>query len=121
MSQAPAKRTILERNAWVFISFVGVISLLASLGWLFNLPILASLRSEYIPMAPATALLFLGLCGAWLIQKVFPASRGMRALVQAALLGMFLIVIILALRYFTGLGPNLEKLLYPAPPLFGQF
>jgi diguanylate cyclase (GGDEF)-like protein/PAS domain S-box-containing protein len=33
---------------------------------------------------------------------------------------MFIIVIILTLRYFTGLGPDLEKLLYPAPPLFGK-
>ena len=103
------------------MAFVCVISLLAAAGWLFNLPILASLRPEYIPMAPSSASLFLGLCGAWLIQRFFPASRGMRVFVQAALLGMFIIVIILALRYFTGLGPNLEKLLYPDPPLFGHF
>ena len=120
MSKAPAKRTILERNAMLFMAFVGVISLLAAAGWLFNLPILASLRSAYIPMAPATALLFLGLCVVWVIQVVFPANRGMRTLVQAVLLGMFIIVIILTLRYFTGLGPDLEKLLYPAPPLFGK-
>jgi len=41
MSKAPAKRTILERNAMLFMAFVGVISLLAAAGWLFNLPILA--------------------------------------------------------------------------------
>jgi diguanylate cyclase (GGDEF)-like protein/PAS domain S-box-containing protein len=45
----------------------------------------------------------------------------MRRLVQAALVGMLIIVIFLALRYFTGLGPDFEKILYPTPPMFGQF
>jgi diguanylate cyclase (GGDEF)-like protein/PAS domain S-box-containing protein len=103
------------------MAFVCVISLLAAAGWVFNRPVLASLNPEFIPMAPATALIFLGLCGAWLIHRVYPSRGGIRKLVQAGLLGMLIIVIILALRYFTGLGPDLEKILYPAPPLFGQF
>ena len=102
------------------MALICAISLLAVTGWLFNHPVLASLRSDYIPMAPATAVLFLGLCGAWLIHRVFPDRRGMRILVQAGLVGMLIIVILLALRTFAGLGPDLEKLLYPAPPSFGQ-
>jgi len=120
MSKVSAKRTMLERNAAIFMTFVCVISLLAAAGWMFNRPTLASLNPEFIPMPPATALLFLGLCVAWLIQRVFPARHGMRILVQACLLGMLVIVLILALRYFTGLGPDLEKLLYPNPLPFGQ-
>jgi diguanylate cyclase (GGDEF)-like protein/PAS domain S-box-containing protein len=99
----------------------GTISLLAGAGWLFNQPLLASFNPNFIPMAPATALIFLGLFGAWLFQRIFPTRRWMRRLVQAALAGMLIIVIFLALRYFTGLGPDLEKILYPAPPMFGQF
>ena len=110
-----------ERSAVIFMALVCAISLLALSGWLLNHPILASLRPEYIPMPPSTALLFLGLCSTWLIQRVSPARRGIKILVQAGLLGILLIVFILALRYFTGLGPDLEKLLYPAPPLFGRF
>jgi diguanylate cyclase (GGDEF)-like protein/PAS domain S-box-containing protein len=110
-----------ERGAALFMAFVCAICLLAVSGWLFNHPILASLRPEYIPMAPSTALLFLGLCSTWLIQRVYPTRRGIKILVQASLLGMLLIVFVLALRYFTGLGPDLEKLLYPAPPMFGRF
>ena len=52
-----------ERSAAIFMAFVCAISLLAEAGWLFNQPILASLRPEYIPMAPANVLIFLGLCG----------------------------------------------------------
>jgi diguanylate cyclase (GGDEF)-like protein/PAS domain S-box-containing protein len=97
------------------------ISLLAGAGWLFNRPVLASFDPNFIPMAPATALIFLGICGAWLLQRIFPTRQGIRTLVQVAMVGMLVIVIILALRYFTGLGPDLEKILYPAPPMFGQF
>ena len=109
-----------ERRAVIFIAFVSVICLLAITGWLINKPILASLRPEYIPMSPATALIFLGICATWFIQRVFPARGGMRILAQVGLLGMLIIVLVLTLRYFSGIGPDLEQLLYPDPLLFGQ-
>ena len=43
-----------------------------------------------------------------------------RILVRLILVGMYLLVLLLAIRYFTGLGPDLEQLLSPNPPLFGQ-
>jgi len=121
MSKETGTQAAFERSAAIFMAFVCAVSLLAAAGWLFNRPILASLRPEYIPMAPATALIFLGLCAAWLVHRYFSARRGMRILLQTALLGILIIVVILALRYFTGLGPDLEKMLYPAPALFGKF
>ena len=121
MSKETETRTTFERSAAICMAVVCVTGLLAAAGWLFNQPILASLRPEYIPMAPSTAMLFLGLCGVWLIQRVFPAGGGMRKLIRTSLVGIFILVILLALRYFTSLGPDLEKLLYPSPPLFGQF
>ena len=121
MSKDGGIQTAFDRSAALFIALVCATSLLAGTGWLVNQPILASLRPEYIPMAPATVLIFLGLCGAWLVQCYFSAWRRMRILLQGALVGMLILVITLALRYFTGLGPDLEKLLYPAPVLFGPF
>jgi diguanylate cyclase (GGDEF)-like protein/PAS domain S-box-containing protein len=109
------------RSAAIFMAFVCAISLLAGTGWLFDKPILASLSSEYIPMTPVSVLIFLGICGVWLMHRVFPARHGMRILVQAVLVGMLLIVIMLILRGFTGVSPDLEKILYLSPPLFGQF
>ncbi len=120
MGKETPTRITFKRSAALFMAFVCAISLLAVTGWLFNRPILASFNPEFIPMAPASALIFLGLCGAWLIQRVFPARHGMRKLVQAVLLGLLIIVLILAIRFFTGYGLDLEKLLYPTPPLFGQ-
>jgi diguanylate cyclase (GGDEF)-like protein/PAS domain S-box-containing protein len=110
-----------ERSADICMAFAGAISLLAAAGWLFHQPLLASYNSKFIPMAPATVIIFLGLCGTWLIQRVFPDRRGMRFLEQAARVAMAIIVFILALRNLTGLGPDLEKILFPPVPLFGQF
>ena len=121
MSKVHLPRMTFGRGAALCMACTGTISLLAGAGWLFNRPVLASFNPNFIPMAPATALIFLGLCGAWVLQRIFPDRRWIRTLVQAALVGMFIIVIFLALRYFTGLGPDLEKILYPAPPMFGQF
>jgi hypothetical protein len=121
MNKETETGTTFDRSAAIFMAFVCIISLLAVTGWLFNLPILASLRPEYIPMAPATAILFLGLCSTWLIHRVYPSKNVLRVFVQSSLVGMLIIVLILAVRFFTGLGPDLENLLYPNPTLFGQF
>ena len=121
MSKINVPRMTFGRGAALCMACACTISLLAGAGWLFNQPVLASFNPNFIPMAPATALIFLGICGAWLIQRIYPNRRGVRTLVQAAMVGMLIIVIMLALRYLTGLGPDLEKILYPAPPMFGQF
>lgn len=52
------------------------IGLLALVGWVFELPLLASFGSDLIPMAPSTALLFV-LYGAALFLRIrFPQKRG---------------------------------------------
>jgi len=120
MSEETELRTTFERSVALCMAFVCAISLLAIAGWWFNLPLLAAFRPEFIPMAPSTAGLFLGLCGAALLYRVYSARRGIRLLVQAGLLGLGLIVFILALRHFTGLGPDLEQMLVPNPALFRE-
>ncbi|HEX7557234.1 MAG TPA: diguanylate cyclase [Leptolinea sp.] len=109
-----------DHSAAIFMEFVWIINLLAVIGWLFNQPILASFRSEYIPMAPSTGFVFLGLCIIWLTFKVFQSRNLVGLLIQSGLLILLVIVIILAVRYYTGYGPDLEYLLSPTPPLFGQ-
>ncbi len=96
-----------------------MISMLALIGWLVNKPILASLSRAYIPMAPGTGLILLGLWSTWFIRRVFPTRGGTRIVILVLQLGMLLFVLILATRAITGLGPDLEKLIYPNPPSFG--
>jgi diguanylate cyclase (GGDEF)-like protein/PAS domain S-box-containing protein len=120
MNRESETQKSLNRYSSILLAFVIFISLMSVTGWLIHKPILASLRSEYIPMAPATALVFLVFCGVWLIQKRFFYRSNVKILVRLILLGMYLLVLLLAIRYFTGLGPDLEQLLSPNPPLFGQ-
>jgi len=50
MSKETGIQVAFERSSAIFMAFVCAISLLAGAGWLFNQPILASLRPEYIPI-----------------------------------------------------------------------
>ena len=110
-----------RRSAVIFIVLVCVNSLQAIAGWLLNLPVLASLHPGYIPMAPAAALIFLGLCGAWFLHQYLSDRRWIKSLVWVGLAGMLIIVILFIFRYFTGLGPDLEKPFYSNLNLSGQF
>jgi diguanylate cyclase (GGDEF)-like protein/PAS domain S-box-containing protein len=120
MNRETATQKSLDRYSSILLAFLIIINLIAVTGWLIHKPILASLRSEYIPMAPATALVFLVFCGVWLIQKRYFNRSNVRNLVRLILIGMYLLVLLLAIRYFTGFGPDLEQMLSPNPPLFGQ-
>lgn len=112
--------TRLDLFASLSMILVGLISLLVLTGWLIKQPILASFHPDFIPMAPSSALIFLGLIIAWFLNKGFPTRRGIRVLVQVILAGLFIFVLILTLRYLTGVGPDLENLLLPSPTFFGQ-
>ncbi len=118
-SYTPAPRTNQDRYADLFMSIVFAISVLALIGWLVNKPILASFSSAYIPMAPGSGLILLGLWSTWCIRRVFPARGGTRIVILVLQLGMFILVVLLAVRAMTGFGPDLEKIIYPNPPSFG--
>ena len=53
-------------------------------------------------------------------KKNFNSATCRGIFVRLILVGMYFLVLLLAIRYFTGLGPDLEQLLSPNPPLFGQ-
>jgi len=120
MSKETLTRTTFDRYATIFMAVVCAISLLALTGWVIDQPILASLSPKFIPMAPSSGLIFLGICGTWLIQKVLGGRHWIRIFSQISLVGILITVLILATRYFTGLGPDFEQLLVPNPMMFGQ-
>ena len=77
---------------------VAVVSLLALLGWFLGLPLLASFKADYIPMAPSTAALFLLYGTAVCLRAREPLSR--RAFVVSvtmAGLGMVVALLLFAL------------------------
>lgn len=114
------KEAAFERATAISMSLVCAISLLALLGWLIKQPILASFRSDYLPMAPATALSFLLFFSLWLCNNIFAARKNTRVIVLAGLLLLLIFILTLTIRYFTGLGPDLENSIAPNPSKFGQ-
>jgi diguanylate cyclase (GGDEF)-like protein/PAS domain S-box-containing protein len=71
-------------------------------------------------MAPSTAMIFLGLCGVWFIYRGNSDKGGARIIVQIALSVLLIFVLLLAFRYFSGFGPDLENWLFPNAPLLGE-
>ena len=120
MNQETKTRAEFTFSSTLFMVLMCLISLLALTGWLIDQTILASFNPDFLPMAPSTALIFLGLGLNWFLNKGFPTRRGIRLVVQVGLVLIFITVGLLALRYFTGFGPDLEQWLYPAPALFGK-
>jgi diguanylate cyclase (GGDEF)-like protein len=120
MSKARVTRTTQERFVDLFMGIVLIFCLLAVTGWLVNRPVLASLSSAFVPMAPSSALIFAGLWLTWFVRRIFNAWGGMRIIIPAIQVGMMIIVLLLVFRALTGLGPDLEKIIYPNPPLLGQ-
>ncbi len=109
-----------ERATAILMSLVCVISLLALLGWLIKQPILASLRPDYLPMAPATALSFLLFFSLWLCNKIFSSQKNTGAVILVGSLLLLIFILTLTIKYFTGLGPDLENIIAPNPSKFGQ-
>jgi len=97
-------RSPYERVAALFISFVCLICLLAILGWLANIPILASFGTDYIPMAPIAAFFLLILSGLWFLLIKLGKRPGGKIIVQIGLIILFILVLLFAYRYFLGDG-----------------
>ena len=93
---------------------VVVIGLLGLTGWLIHRPLLPLLLPGYLPMAPATVLIFLALCALWFIRIYASGQPWVERSVRAALMAILVVVIFLVIHSTTGRGPDLEEWLYPA-------
>ncbi len=99
-------------------SFVG---LLALSGWITGLRVLASIRSDYIPMSPDTALAFV-LLGLILILHVRTQERGWSKLFVSAIIAFVSIYGLLkSTEYFVNADLTFENILFPATEKFGSF
>lgn len=103
-----------------FMAIVAVINVLVVIGWWIDNPLLASFGLGYLPMAPVTAIIFLGLCGLWLAQRVFKNWPGIRTLTMVVLLGILVLIIIIGIHHLMGIGPDIQGMLSANPPKLGQ-
>jgi CHASE1-domain containing sensor protein len=92
---------------------VGTIILATSAlaGWMLGFRILAMLGKEYIPMAPSTAISFLALGSALLLQVKARGDKPVRRIVRGMLLAVVLFSLVVIVKFVTGFEPGIEKFL----------
>ena len=95
------------------------LGLLGFLGWVLGMPLLASIRSSYIPMAPLTAIALICLGGLLLVHSMGP-SQGPVGILAAILSGLLSAYGLIELVEGLGIPVlSLEEWLFPNPPMVG--
>lgn len=95
------------------------LGLLGLSGWVLGMPLLASIRSSYIPMAPITSVAFLCLGGLLLAHSMIPPQGGAE-MFAAALSALISAYGLIELVEETGIPVlSLEEWLFPNPPMMG--
>lgn len=104
-----------ELKSWSMIGVSGAITvaILGLLGYLPGLGVLSSIREDYIPMAPSTAISFIGLGFVLLIlnNKQLSRSKVIISLIVTLLVSLFGILEVAG--HFSGICLNLEDTLVP--------
>ena len=94
------------------IALVAAISGTALAGWLFDALVFASIHRSFIPMAPSTALFFMMLCGAHLINLRLPDQHAARKVAPAASLFVAIVSTAIFCDYFLdAIDLNIESLI----------
>jgi PAS domain S-box-containing protein len=93
--------------------------LLGLSGWILGMPLLASIRSSYVPMAPVTSVSLMFLGGVLIVHAKWRSNRpaGILAAGLSALLAAYVLAELLAdLGYPV---PSPEEWIFPDPPMLG--
>jgi len=97
-----------------FIGVLGAIAIMGLLGYLPGLRLLGSIREDYIPMAPSTAVSFIVLGFVLLILNARQLSDTKAIISMIASLLISLFGILEVAGYFSGLDLNFEDVIVPA-------
>ncbi|KAF0146283.1 MAG: PAS/PAC sensor hybrid histidine kinase [Nitrospirae bacterium] len=109
-----------KRASLVCMSVALALGIAAIAGWLLNLYTLAGIRSEYIPMAPSTAIAFIILSSAFFIRTLKPLSNAGR-LFSIIVSGFVLFVSSLVIiQFLGGISSDIEKILVRTPAMLGR-
>ncbi|HBG92266.1 MAG: hypothetical protein A2X54_03900 [Nitrospirae bacterium GWF2_44_13] len=101
--------------------FIAAIGFIAIIGWLLDIRILHSIRADYIPMAPSTALVFI-IMGSSLFVSTRWASHHFSILfskVSAVLVAVF--ALLMLIQFFLGTDFGIEKMLAGEPGTLRDF
>lgn len=112
-------KALVEKVPLVCFTATIVISLIALIGWTTGFLVLSRTSERFIPMAPSTALSFIGLSGALLLHRAYPARPPVNVVVRGAALAVMLFCLSIAVEISTGLPLGIEKIFYRSPQMFG--
>lgn len=99
---------------------VGILAVLVLASWVLGTWEIAALGSDYIPMAPSTAGLFLLLSGSLILYRRRPGSRVCILFVRVAGAIVMLVSLMVLTRSFAGFEVPVESWLVPSPPTVGN-
>ena len=110
---------VYRKLASLFAAATAALGLLGLSGWILGMPLLASIRSSYVPMAPLTSIALLCLGGLLLVHSMgsLQGSAGILAAVFSALLSAYGLIEVVEALGIPVL--SLEEWLFPDPPMMG--
>lgn len=112
------KALVEKAPAACFIATI-VLGLVALLGWATGFLLLSQASIRFIPMAPSTALLFIGMSSALLLHRAFPARPSVTLIVKGAAFSALLFCLLIVVEIGTGYALDIERVFYRGPQRFG--
>ena len=118
--KAQRSAELAQRLPQICAAITGGIAVLALIGWLVNVRLLAGQWGTYVPMAPSSALAFLLLGGALFIYARGPNQRSSRILVLAAVSIVSLLGLLALVQFIAGIDFGIEQVLSGTTELLGN-
>ncbi|NWJ51362.1 MAG: hypothetical protein HXX14_10890 [Bacteroidetes bacterium] len=97
-----------------------LIGLFALTGWLLHIPVLSSIRSDFIPMAPATAIVFT-LYGLFFMNSTYLLSKGYEKQLVILVSILSLYCSLQFIEYFLNVDLTFDTILFPSTTRLKNF
>ncbi len=106
--------------ASLFGAATTTLGLMGLAGWVLGMPLLASFRPSFIPMAPSTSIAFFFLGGVLALWSLRPSQRLTETVAPALSVLVSAYALARLLHYFGIPTPSLGEWLLPDPPMMGE-
>ncbi|MFN3531168.1 MAG: putative bifunctional diguanylate cyclase/phosphodiesterase [Candidatus Brocadia sp.] len=109
-----------SRVAQICSGMAACLGIIALLGWALDFQLLASICSNYIPMAPNTATAFVVLGITLFVLTRWPVNRISWWLAKAAVIFVLLLGLLTLIQYLTDIGLGIDQLLFVTTKTLGK-
>lgn len=109
-----------SRVAQICSGMVACFGIIALLGWVLDFQLLASIYSNYIPMAPNTAVAFVVLGITLFVLTRWPVNRISRWFAKATVIFVLLFGLLTLVQYLTDINLGIDQLLFVTTKTLGK-